>query len=225
MSGSESQKHAAAAEAIKHLKDGMLIGIGTGSTVAHFIKELEALVKTGLKVTGVPTSEETERKARESGIEITLAPDRMIDITFDGADEADLEGNLIKGGGGALLREKIVAFNSRKLYILVDTSKIKPKNEFGGYPLPIEVVPYLEDRTRAMIEDTGVKCSFRDGKKFRTDNGNLILDCAYGTIADPRSLESQLSRIPGVVEVGLFCSYADKIFEGTGEGCRIHQIG
>lgn len=224
MKGPSSEKKLAALEAIKQVKDGMLIGIGTGSTVSFFIEELGNLVAKGLKVTGVATSEDTERKAIALNIPMTRSLNKKIDVTFDGADEADLRGNLIKGGGGALLREKIVAFNSSRMTVLVDSSKIKSKNEFGKFPLPVEVIPYLEDRTRQNIEATGSVCSFRSDKNFTTDNGNLILDCSFGSIGDPEKLESSIKRIPGVAEVGLFCNYADIIIEGNKDKCIVHEI-
>lgn len=219
-----SEKKLAAIEAVKYVKDGMLIGIGTGSTVVFFIEQLGRLVTQGMGITGVATSEKTEKMAIASNIPMTRVPGRKIDITFDGADEADLEGNLIKGGGGALLREKIVAFNSSRMFVLVDSSKIKEKGEFGKYPLPVEVIPYLEDRTKLNIEALGAECSFRSGKEFRTDNGNLILDCSFGRIRDPVKLESAIKGIPGVAEVGLFCNYADIIIEGNKDMPIVHQV-
>ncbi len=224
MADPESEKRAAALEAIKHVRNGMLIGIGTGSTVSYFIEELGKLVSNGLNVVGVPTSKKTESDSRKLGIATTSSPEREIDITFDGADESDQDGNLIKGGGGALLREKITAYNSRKMYVMVDSSKMKPIGGLGDFPLPIEVVPYLEDMTRNKVESLGGKCSFRSEKNFVTDNGNYILDCRFGKIANPGELESRISAIPGVVEVGLFCNYANKIFEGRSGDCVVHDI-
>lgn len=220
----EAEKKAAAVEAVKYVKDGMLIGIGTGSTVHYFIEELARRVADGLSVTGVPTSQRTAVSAKKAGIPITLTPDREIDITFDGADEADRNGNLIKGGGGALLREKIIAYNSSRMYVIIDSSKLKPLGHLGEFPLPVEVIPFLEDRTKMRIENMGAACTFRDGKKFITDNGNLILDCRFGKIDNPKSLESRIRQIPGVVEVGIFCNYARKIFEGRSDRCIIHEV-
>lgn len=225
MPGTETEKENAAIEAIKHVEDGMLIGIGTGSTVAYFIDLLAEKIKNGTRITGVPTSKETESKARERGIPVTMSPGRELDITFDGADEADMNGDLVKGGGGALLREKIIAFNSREMYVLVDSSKLKPAGGLGDFPLPIEIIPFLEERTKAKVEELGGSCIIRGSeKKFITDNGNYILDCNFGRITDPSMLESRIKSIPGVVEAGLFCRYAKKIFEGTQEGCRVHDI-
>lgn len=224
MADSEAGKMAAAKEAIKHVKDGMLIGIGTGSTVSYFIEELGRLVSGGLRITGVPTSKNTDAEARKRSIPITTSPEREIDITFDGADESDPAGNLIKGGGGALLREKIIAFNSRKMYVMIDSSKMKAVGNLGDFPLPIEVIPFLEDRTRIKIEALGAKCSFRSEKNFLTDNGNYVLDCSFGKIKDPEALESAILAIPGVVVVGLFCNYANKIFEGKSGECKVHEI-
>lgn len=224
MADPEAEKRAAAIEAIKYVRDGMLIGIGTGSTVHYFIEELGRLVSKGLRITGVPTSKRTESEALKWSIPISTSPEREIDITFDGADEADPYGNLIKGGGGALLREKIIAYNSRKMFVLVDSNKMKPAGELGNFPLPVEVIPFLEERTRKNVEALGADCSFRAEKEFTTDNGNLILDCRFKSIRDPEMLEEKLLRIPGVVEAGLFCGYANKIFEGSSGGCKIHEI-
>lgn len=224
MTDAEVEKRSAALEAIKHVKEGMLIGIGTGSTVSHFIDELSRKVAEGLKIMGVPTSTATQDKAVKAGIPVTTSPDREIDITFDGADEADKNGNLIKGGGGALLREKIIAFNSRKMYVMIDSSKLKPAGHLGSFPLPVEVLPFLEDRTKLKIEDLGGSCSFRRDKQFKTDNGNLILDCDFGKIENPKNLESKIKHIPGVVEVGIFSTYASKIFEGRSERCMVYDV-
>lgn len=224
MIDAEAEKRTAALEAIKHVKEGMLIGIGTGSTVSYFIDELSKKVGDGLKITGVPTSTATHGKAIKSGITITTEPEREIDITFDGADEADKNGNLIKGGGGALLREKIIAYNSKKMYVMIDSSKLKPAGHLGSFPLPIEVLPFLENRTKLKVENLGASCSFRKDKRYTTDNGNLVLDCNFGKIENPRSLESRIKQIPGVVEVGIFPGYASKIFEGRSERCIVHDV-
>lgn len=224
MADLETEKKAAATEALKHVTNGMIVGIGTGSTVAYFIDGLSEMVSNGLEITGVPTSKESERKAKEHGIPVTTSLERKIDITFDGADEADDCGNLIKGGGGALLREKIIAYNSRSMYVMVDSSKLKSRDQFGSFPLPVEVVPFLEERTKSNIESLGVKCTFRRDREFVTDNGNYILDCHFGKIEHPGDLESRIKMIPGVVEVGLFCKYADRIFEGKSDGCIVHDM-
>lgn len=224
MTDAELEKKAAALEAVKHVEDGMLIGIGTGSTVAYFIDALGDRVSKGLKITGVPTSKKTEELAREHGIPVELNPGRPLDITFDGADEADRRGNLIKGGGGALLREKITAFNSKMMYVMIDSTKLKKFGEIGSFPLPVEVVPFLEDRVKAAVEKIGVKCTFRDEKKFLTDNGNYVLDCHFGRIESMQELESRIKLIPGVVEVGLFPFYARRIFEGRSDKCIIHDV-
>lgn len=224
MADPEAEKKSAALEAVKYVRNGMLIGIGTGSTVAFFIDELARKVAEGLSIVGVPTSKRTETVAKEKGIVLTDNPERELDITFDGADEATLNGDLIKGGGGALLREKIIAFNSRNMYVMVDSSKLKQTGKLGTFPLPVEVVPFLEDRTKTNIEKLGVSCSFRSEKNFKTDNGNYVLDCMFGEIDNPKMLEDEIKRIPGVVDVGLFCNYASKIFEGIPEGCAVHNI-
>lgn len=223
MSDPELEKVSAAKEAVKHVKSGMLIGLGTGSTVYHFLKELSGLVKAGLDITGVSSSIRTEALAKEFGIKTVESVDRKIDITFDGADETDLSGNLVKGGGGALVREKILAYNSVKMYVLVDSSKIK-KEGIGKFGIPIEILQFLPERTKHNVEALGGSCTFRDNKKFISDNGNLIIDCDFGIIDEPQKLELNIKKIPGVVEVGIFTSLAKKIFEGRDGGCKVHEL-
>lgn len=223
MADQDAEKLAAAKEAVKYVENGMLIGLGTGSTVYFFLRELSERVKQGLDVTGISSSVRTETLAKEFGIKTLQAIDRKMDITFDGADESDLEGNLIKGGGGALVREKILAYNSKKMYVMVDSSKIKQEG-IGEFRVPIEILQFLPERTMANVESLGGTCTFRDDKKFVSDNGNFIMDCDFGIIRDPGNLEENIKKIPGVVEVGIFTSLAKKIFEGRGTRCEIHQL-
>lgn len=210
-------KRLAAERAIDFVEPGMKLGLGTGSTAAHFVDLLGAKVKAGLDVICVPTSEATAQQARALGIKLTTLDDiTELDLTVDGADEFDAELCLIKGGGGALLREKIVADASRKFIIIADRSKWV--GTLGAFPLPLEVVPYglktTIERVKFMAE--GAECKGpviqrlrADGMPFVTDNGNFILDCKFGTIEDPDTLDMLLKGVPGVVENGMFLHMVD----------------
>ena len=213
----DDDKRAAAAKALEMVEPGMLLGLGTGSTAAHFVELLGAKVKAGLKVTCVPTSEATAAQARGLGIKLTTLDDHpVLDMTVDGADEIDPELGLIKGGGGALLREKIVAVSCDKLVIIADAGKMVER--LGAFPIPVEVVRFGLGSTKAMIEaltsDIGCEGPVtlrmgKDGKPFVTDSGNLILDCKFGPLNDPEALDDVLRHIPGVVENGLFLGICD----------------
>ncbi len=220
----DEMKRSAAARAMDFVEDGMRLGLGTGSTAAYFVDMLGERVKSGLNVTCVPTSEVTEKQARGLGIPLAGLDDlRVLDLTVDGADELDAELRLIKGGGGALLREKIVAMASEQLIIISDQSKLV--ETLGAFPLPVEVVAFGLTTTQAMIEllaaDVGClgPISLRKtpgGEVFVTDGGHYILDCAFGSIPDPEVLDDALKMIPGVVESGLFIGIADMaIVAGT----------
>ncbi len=217
----ENDKKIAAAEAIKYVKSNMKIGLGTGSTTKFFLDNLGELIKDGeiKNITGVPTSKKTEEIARSYGIKIDNNLDN-IEIDFDGADEYDIYGNLIKGGGGALVREKIVAYNSKDVYIMVDESKFSEK--LHNFSLPVEVIPFMEDITKKNIEKLGCKCSFRDNKNFVSDNGNYIIDCRFN-YTDVK-YEEEIKMLPGVVEVGIFKNIATKIFEGKNNKCNTISI-
>jgi ribose 5-phosphate isomerase A len=209
-------KKAAALAALDHVEGGMRLGLGTGSTAAHFIAGLGERVRKGLDVVCVPTSEATRQQAEDLGIALTTldeTPD--LDLTVDGADEVDGNLDLIKGGGGALLREKIVAFSSRRMIVIADSSK--QVGVLGKYPLPVEVVPFgwrateqkLDQAARRAGAEGPVTLRVKDAKPFVTDSGNFILDCAFGSIPDPGKLAAALSAIPGVIEHGLFIGMAD----------------
>ncbi len=210
-------KRQAAEQALTYVEDGMKLGLGTGSTAAKFIELLGAKVKAGLKVVCVPTSEATRAQAAALGIPLTTLDETpSLDLTVDGADEIDEELRLIKGGGGALLREKIVAVASDRVVIIADNSKLV--ETLGRFPLPLEVVPFGLAATEQLIiklaADAGCEGEVRlrkgpDGKPFVTDNGNHILDCAFGTIEDPEALEDSLKLVPGLVDTGLFLGIAD----------------
>jgi ribose 5-phosphate isomerase A len=219
-------KRQAAAEALKLVKSGMKLGLGTGSTAAHFVKLLGEKVKGGLQVVCVPTSDETAKLAREHGVPLTtLEETPMLDLCVDGADEIDPSLNLIKGGGAALLREKIVASASEEFVVIADASKIV--DDLGKFPLPVEVAQFGHGSTKLHLEDAAegfdLEAKFvlrkgKDGKPLITDGGNFIYDGHLGRIPDPMLLETVIKQIPGVVEVGLFCGMAAKAIIATPDG-------
>jgi len=195
----------------------MRLGIGSGSTVYWFIQELGLRVKQGLQITAVVTSNETARLSQQAGIIVTdLNQVEHLTLTIDGADEIDPQGQLIKGGGGALLQEKIVASASREMIIIADSSKLVP--HLGKFPLPVEVIPFGYKHVEQQIVNSGIckKIALRekDGKVFITDQHHYILDCEFEEIADPSSLNTSLHLIPGVVETGLFIDMANKAIIG-----------
>jgi ribose 5-phosphate isomerase A len=209
-------KRAAAARALDFVRDGMKLGLGTGSTAEAFLEILAPRVRGGLTVTGAATSERTAARARALGIPLApleqLAP---LDLTVDGADEADRDLNLIKGGGGALLREKIVASASRQMVVVCDGSKLVPR--LGRFPLPVEVTEFGHALTAARIQgaiaalghiETRALLRQSDGAAYRTDGGNLIYDWAFASIGDAARLAAVLKSITGVVEHGLFIGLA-----------------
>jgi ribose 5-phosphate isomerase A len=199
--------------------DGMIVGLGTGSTAFFAIRKLGVRVRGGLRIRGIPTSEQSRYQAEREGIPlIDFADTTRIDLTIDGADEIDPAFHLIKGGGGALLREKLVATASRREIIVVDESKLKSR--LGGFPLPVEVVPFGWQFVRLQIEGLGCRARLRvqENRAFVTDNGNHILDCAFGVISDPADLERRIAAICGVVESGLFVGLAHRVVIGKADG-------
>lgn len=217
-------KRRAARRAVEYVEEGMVLGLGTGSTTRYAVEEIGRLVKEGYRLVGVPTSLETERQARSLGIPIsTLEEVKHLDITIDGADEVDPELQLIKGLGGALLREKIVAYHSRQEIIIVDGSKIVERLGVRT-PLPVEVTPFSHGRTKEAMEELGCIAALRGGATpFVTDNGNYIYDCKFSGIDNARRLEAELDSIPGVVESGLFLGLASRIVIGTEEGVEVRE--
>ncbi|WP_341482605.1 ribose-5-phosphate isomerase RpiA [Microvirga solisilvae] len=223
---SDNLKRAAAERAAEFVTDGMRLGLGTGSTAAHFVAAIGERVRGGLKVVGVPTSEATREQAQREGIPLaTLDEMPELDLTVDGADELDDDLRLIKGGGGALLREKIVASASRRMIVIADSSKRVAK--LGKFPLPIEVVPFgltaTERAIAKLLESLGTAGELRlrrakDGAPYVTDGGHFILDAHLGRIDKPNVLASTLNNIPGVVEHGLFIGLASGAILATGEG-------
>ena len=225
---SKEMKINAAKEAISFVKDGMNLGLGTGSTVDEFLILLSKEIKNGLNICGVPTSEKTRDLSNKLSIPLTtLESVKTLDLTIDGADEIDHDLSLIKGGGGALLREKIIAFNSNELLIIADESKLVGK--LGDFKLPIEVSPYEHEVTSLRIMNKLNKIGYegtidlrRDDKNiFITDGGNYIYDLSVGLISEPNIIEQALNLIPGVFENGLFIDLTKKVIIGSQVGTRI----
>lgn len=209
----DSEKEAAARASMQFVRDGQIVGLGTGSTAAHAVRLLGERVATGLKIRGIPTSTRTKELAEAAGIAIaTLDEFQQIDVTIDGTDEFDPELNLIKGGGGALLREKVIASASKQLVIIADSSK--QVSMLGKFPLPVEVIPFAQAVVAKRIEALGASVKLRQyayGNPYITDEGHHILDCSFGQIPDPPALARQLKTIPGIVEHGLFIDLASVV--------------
>lgn len=228
MSDQDAWKRAAAEAAMAEVEDGMTIGLGTGSTAKHFVDFLGKKVASGWKVQGVPTSEATAAQAREVGIPLPAFHEiDVIDVTVDGADEFDSELRLIKGGGGALLREKIIAGASQRMVVIADDSK--EVETLGAFPLPIEVVPFglpltvgaLSNATRFVIgREVELKLRQKNGEVLVTDGGHYIIDAHCGAIDQPEALAMALAGIPGVVDHGLFLDMARLILVGGPEGVK-----
>ena len=219
----EALKKLAAEAALDYVKDGYVVGLGTGSTIRYLLAALEQRVRAGLKITGVPTSEETAELARKAGVPLLSDDDLWpIDVTIDGADQVDPQLNLIKGGGGALLREKIVAANARQMIITVDETK-RVSVLGGAFPLPIEVLPFGWRNTAREIEQLGGKTVRRERNShvFRTASGHYILDLHIARIEDPTDLEVRLNRIPGVIECGLFVGRTDVLIVAASNGVEV----
>ena len=224
----ENQKRRAAARALDEVRPGMRLGLGTGSTARHFVELLAERVRGGLELVGVPTSEATRQQAERLGVPLTTLDETPeLDLTVDGADEIGPDLALIKGGGGALLREKIVASASARMIVIADESKCVPV--LGAFPLPVEVVPFGVTATMRAIERAAAAvgapgpCRLRrvDGHPFVTDGGHFILDAALERIADPVALAARLGSIPGVVEHGLFIGLASMAILAGAQGVRV----
>jgi ribose 5-phosphate isomerase A len=206
----DQEKQAAARASLQFVKDGQVVGLGTGSTATYFIKLLGEEVSKGLRIRGIPTSDRSRELATSLGIPLTTLDEcQDIAVTIDGADEVDPRLCLIKGGGGALLREKIVASATRQMVVVADASKRVER--LGKFPLPVEVIKFAQALVAKRISALGAQVTLRsisDGKPFVTDENNHILDCRFGEISDPDGLARELSAMPGVVEHGLFIGMA-----------------
>lgn len=220
----------AAAEALKNVENGMRLGIGTGSTAEEFVRLLAEKVAEGMAVRGVPTSERTARLCLELGVPLNSLDELPeLDLTIDGADEIDPKLQLIKGAGGALLREKIVAAASRRMIVIADESKVVETLGAGAYPLPIEVNPFGMTATRIAVERLAERSGLAgdiaqratNGTPFRTDGGHFILDASFGLIPDAEALANGLNTIPGVVEHGLFINLASLAIIAGPAGLRM----
>jgi len=218
-------KKEAAESAVAQVQDGMIVGLGTGSTAWFAVEAVGRRVAQGLRIVGIPTSEYTGQHAHSLGIPLTaLDENPRIDLTIDGADEVEKSTlDVIKGGGGALLREKIVASASKRLVIVVDEAKLV--DHLGaGFPVPVEVVPFGWETTAKRVADLGGNPTRRlaqDGKPYLTDGGHYILDCRFGPIASPPRLDAELNAVVGVVEHGLFVGMASQVIVAGTEGIRV----
>jgi ribose 5-phosphate isomerase A len=228
VTATDDLKRKAAARALAFVNPGMRLGLGTGSTARHFVALLAERVRAGLPIVAVATSESTRADAERLGIPLTTLDEMPeLDLTVDGADEIAPDLTVIKGGGGALLREKIVAAASARVVAIADDSKCVPV--LGRFPLPIEVVPFGLAATRRAVEAAARAAScpgpavlrLAGGHPFVTDGGHFILDAALGRIADPEDLAARLAAIPGVVEHGLFISLIDAAIIAGSSGVRI----
>ncbi|HXM19822.1 MAG TPA: ribose-5-phosphate isomerase RpiA [Terriglobales bacterium] len=213
------EKEAAARASLRFVRDGNIVGLGTGSTAAYAVRFLGERVHAGLKISGIPTSVHTKELAASLGIPLTTLDEfQQIDVTIDGADEFDPQLNLIKGGGGALLREKIIASASRQLVIIADSSK--QVAVLGKFSLPVEVIPFAQPLVAKRIAALGAAIKLRQdakGNPFVSDEGHHILDCSFGQIPDPPALARELNAMPGVVEHGLFIALATVVLMAKGE--------
>lgn len=215
-------KKAAAEKAAEYVEDGMVLGLGSGTTVYWLLKRLGELVDQGLNIKGIPSSLRTEGWAKEFGIPLTdFSEVETLDLAIDGADEIDPDFQLTKGGGGSLVREKLVNAHAKQVIIIADQSKMV--DHLGAFALPVEVLQFAWQRTAEKIAALGAKPVLRerDGEVFVSNNGNYILDCAFGSIEDPRALHKELKLLLGVVETGLFIDMTDKVILAGPEGARV----
>jgi ribose 5-phosphate isomerase A len=221
-----SEKQRAAEAAVEYVKDGMIVGLGTGSTTEFAVKKLGERVRDGLAIRGIPTSDVTKVQAEEEGIPLIDFSETMyIDLTIDGADEIDVNLNMIKGGGAALLREKIVASASKEEIIIVSHEKFV--KQLGSFPLPVEVIPFGWQVIFNQLETLGGSPDLRlkQGQPLRTDQGNYIIDCRFRQIIDAAQLEQWLNMIPGVVENGLFTGLCTRMIMAEGEKIVVKERG
>lgn len=222
--GSDAAKRRAGESAAERIEDEMVVGLGTGSTAAHAIRRLGARVDAGLDIEGIPTSFQSRELARTEGIPLTTLAEATPDVAIDGADQV-ADGVLIKGGGAAHAREKVVDTAADRLLVVADPTK---EADVLDKPVPVEVLPDARTTVAAALEnldgDPTLRAAERKDGPVVTDNGNLVLDCDFGDIADPETLDTALSGIPGVVEHGIFVDCADEIHVGTPEDVRIDRV-
>jgi ribose 5-phosphate isomerase A len=226
MGDQEREKQAAAARSMAYVEAGQIVGLGTGSTASHAIRMLGRRVREGLTIRGVPTSERTRELAEAEGIPLLpLEQVTRVDVTIDGADEVDPQLRLIKGGGGALLHEKIVASASDRLIVIADSDKLVGR--LGRFPLPVEVVPRAWRLLAGKLAALGCTATLRQraDEVYVTEEGNYLLDCAFGAIEDPPRLAGALNEMPGVVEHGLFIDMADVVIIGRGQDAEVITAG
>ena len=222
MTWQQDAKKRVALEAVKHVKDGFVVGLGSGSTAAFAIQELGKMIKQkNLHIMGVPSSSQAKILAVNSGIPLTTLDEHpVLDLAIDGADEVDKNLDMIKGGGGALTREKIVASSAKQVIIVADESKLADK--LGKFKVPIEVLPFALAPVTNAIKDLGGKPFLRESKgkvgAVVTDNGNYILDVDFGLIDNTKALDEKIKRIPGVIETGLFIGLANRVYLGKSDG-------
>jgi ribose 5-phosphate isomerase A len=206
----------------RFVSDGMCLGLGTGTTAYWAIKRAGEAVAAGMRLEAVVTSDATERLCREFGVPVVPFMSRAIDVAIDGADEVAPDWSLTKGGGGALFREKAIAIAAKRFIVIVDDSKVVP--HLGRFATPVEVVPFalpwVSGELAARFPSLRAIERERDGRPYRTDNGNAILDCAFGTIADPAALAATLHAIHGIVDTGLFVGLTDAVLCTAAEGVR-----
>ena len=215
----EKLKQLAAEQAVEEVASGMIVGLGTGSTIYYALLKLGEKVRNGLDIIGIPTSKQTEEIATQQGISLsTLGEHPVIDLTIDGADEVNPTLDLIKGAGGALVREKIIAHASERLIIIVDAGKLV--EQLGSnFPVPIEVLPFGWQSTQIALNQLCQASTLRPN--FVSDNGNYILDCTFDGIPDPVVTELTINNLPGVVENGLFINRTDQVIIGTASGIQV----
>ena len=215
-------KKLAAEKAVEYIEEDMIIGLGTGSTVEYALKKIGERIRDGINIKGIPTSIHTKKIAKNNKIPLTTLEEvDEIDLTIDGADEVDSDLNLIKGGGGALTREKIVAYHTKRVIIIIDETKVVKKLGID-FPLPVEVVKYGWKSTQNKLKEFGCNVELRKimDDPYITDNSNYIIDCEFERINDPEQLEVDINNIPGVVTVGLFVGMAEKIIVGSKLGIK-----
>lgn len=217
----ENAKQRAGRSAARAVDDGAVVGLGTGSTAAAAIRELGRRVDAGLDIEGIPTSYQSRALAREAGLSLTTLAESTPDIAIDGADQV-AGGDLVKGGGAAHAREKVVDTAADRLLVVVDPTKVADRLD---HPVPVAVLPDAEPTVAATVRELGGEPTLRPAERkdgpVVTDNGNLVLDCAFGTVADPAGLAGALDRIPGVVAHGLFVGLADEIHVGREDGVDV----